>query len=289
MLGALRTSGVDLAKQMIKSTPLSPFAKQIYYRYKTAVGERHPIQNTKTSGAYSLERLGTEYGGWVFVDEKELYNSPIISAGLGEDASFDIEFAEKYNSEVTIVDPTPRAIQHFKEIKESLGSEKTKSYTQNGKEPVAAYDLSNINNTQLTLIEKALWNERTELEFYKPEIESHVSHSIANWQHDYSNETDYIEVQADTITSIINNQGINTGDIHLIKLDIEGAEIEVIEQMMDYGFTPRQILVEFDELHDPSNKAFERVSKAHNILLEKRYNLLYSDGVADFLYYREDD
>lgn len=88
------------------------------------MGERHPIQNTKTSGDYSLERLGTEYGGWVFVDEKELYNSPIISAGLGEDASFDIEFVEKYNSEVTIVDPTPRAIQQFKEIKESLGRKK---------------------------------------------------------------------------------------------------------------------------------------------------------------------
>lgn len=159
MLGALSISGVNLAKQIVGSTPLSPFLKKIYYRYKTAVGERHPIQNTKTSGDYSLERLGTEYGGWVFVDEEELYNSPIISAGLGEDASFDIEFAEKYNSEVTIVDPTPRAIQHFKEIKESLGRKKTKSYTQNGKEPVAAYDLSNINNTQLTLIEKALWNE----------------------------------------------------------------------------------------------------------------------------------
>jgi hypothetical protein len=134
-----------------------------------------------------------------------------------------------------------------------------------------------------------LWNERTELEFYKPEIESHVSHSIVNWQHDYSSDTDYIEVQADTITSIINDQAINKGDIHLIKLDIEGAEIEVIEQMMDYDFTPRQILVEFDELHNPSDKAFNRVSKAHNILLEKGYKLLYSDGVADSLYYREDD
>ena len=62
----------------------------------------------------------------------------------------------------------------------------------------------------------------------------------------------------------------------------------MIEQMMDYDFTPRQILVEFDELHNPSDKGFNRVSKAHNILLEKSYKLLYSDGVADFLYYRED-
>lgn len=289
MLNTVRASGVKLAKQIINSSPLSPFAKQMYRKYQTVVGKRHPIQNIQTSEKYSLERLGTEYGGWTFVDEQELYDSPIIAAGLGEDASFDVEYARKYNSKVIIVDPTPRAIQHFEQIKQSLGSQKTKSYTQNGKEPVVAYELSDINDSQLNLVQKALWNEQTELEFYKPEIESHVSHSIVNWKHDYSNDTDYIEVQSDTITSIINNQNIGKGEIHLIKLDIEGAEIEVIKQMMDCGFKPKQILVEFDELHNPSNKAFNRVDKAHNTLLESGYELLYSDGVADFLYYREGD
>lgn len=287
MLGTLRESGFKLAKQIIKSTPLESVIKPIYGRYKNIVERRHPIQNTETSKKHSFERLGTEYGGWVFVDEEELYDSPIISAGLGEDASFDVEFAQKYNSDVNIIDPTPRAIQHFEEIRESLGSEKSESYTQNGKQPVTAYDLSNIDNSQLTLIQKALWNERTEIEFYKPEIESHVSHSIVNWQHEYHNDTDYIEVQADTISSIVENQNIDIGSIHLIKLDIEGAEIEVIEQMIGDNFTPRQILVEFDELHNPSDKAFERVDRAHNTLLENKYELLYSDGVADFLYYRE--
>lgn len=59
--------------------------------------------------------------------------------------------------------------------------------------------------------------------------------------------------------------------------------------MMEYGFTPRQILVEFDELHNPSRKAFERVDRTHKLLLENGYKLLYSDGGADFLYYREND
>lgn len=288
MLGALRTAGVELIKQVIRPTPLSPLAKSIYNRYRIIVGERHPIQDTKTSEEHSLVRLGTEYGGWTFVDEPELNNSVIISAGLGEDASFDVEFAQKYDSEVIVVDPTPRAIHHFEKLKKSLGNEKTKSYTQNGKEPVEAYDLSKIDKSQLVLVEKALWNERTEIEFYKPEIESHVSHSIVNWQHDYDDDTDYIEVKADTITSIIDNQGISANDIPLVKLDIEGAEIEVIKHMIDFGFTPKQILVEFDELHNPSDKAFERVDKAHNLLLKNGYELIYSDGTADFLYYNEE-
>jgi hypothetical protein len=124
MIGKMRTSRLNFAKQLIKSTPLSPFIKPIYRRYETAVGKRHPIQNTKTPEKYSLERLGTEYGGWTFIDEKKLYDSTIISAGLGEDASFDVEFAQKYNSRVIIVDPTPRAIQHFEEIKRSLDRKK---------------------------------------------------------------------------------------------------------------------------------------------------------------------
>jgi FkbM family methyltransferase len=289
MLRELRKSEINFIRHIIAYIPVPTFVKQFYRKYKVAVGKRHPIQNTKTSKKYSLERLGTEYGGWVFVDNAELYNSPIISAGLGEDASFDLEFAQKYNSTVIIVDPTPRAIKHFEEIEQSFDSQKIKPYTQNSDGTVIEYDLLNINKSQLSLIPKVLWNEQTELEFYKPEIDSHVSHSIVNWQHDYSNDTEYIEVQADPITSIVNEQNINTDDIHLIKLDIEGAEIEVIEQMMDCGFTPRQILVEFDELHNPSNTAFERVDKAHNLLVQKGYELLYSDGFADFLYYRGDN
>ena len=42
-------------------------------------------------------KLGTEYGGWFFIDDKDLYGTTIISAGLGEDASFDIELINKYN------------------------------------------------------------------------------------------------------------------------------------------------------------------------------------------------
>lgn len=288
MLGALRTAGIELIKQIIRPTPLYPLAKSTYNRYRNIVDKRHPIQDTETSEEYSLARLGTEYGGWTFVDEPELNNSVIISAGLGEDASFDVEFAQQYNSKVIIVDPTPRAIHHFEKLKNSLGTEKTKSYTQSGKQPVEAYDLSKVDKSQLVFVEKALWDEQTEIEFYKPEIESHVSHSIVNWQHDYDDDTDYIEVKADTITSIINNQGISGNDIPLIKLDIEGAEIEVIKYMIDSGLTPKQILVEFDELHNPSDKAFERVDKAHNLLLKNGYELIYSDGTADFLYYKED-
>jgi len=270
-------------KSIIARTPFSPVAKKAYRHYLRITGKRHHIQDTNTSTEHSLIRLGTEYGGWTFVDDADLNNSIILSAGLGEDASFDIEFANKYDSEVIVVDPTPRAIQHFNKIMENINQKKSKPYSEGGKQPVDAYETSNIDESQLVLVEKALWDEKTKIEFYKPDIDSHVSHSITNWQHDYSNNTDYIEVQADTISSILESQEIN-----LIKLDIEGAEIEVIIYMMENRFYPKQILVEFDELHNPSEKAFERVDQAHKLLLENEYELLYTDGIADFLYHRSE-
>jgi FkbM family methyltransferase len=277
----------ELTKSIIERTPFSPAAKRVYYYYRRKVGLRHPIQDTSTKTEYPLVRLGTEYGGWTFIDDPDLNNSTIISAGLGLDASFDMKFADKYNADVIIIDPTPRAIQHFNNIINTIDQDREKPFTEGGDQPVEAYNTSGIDEAQLTLIKKALWDKETKIEFYKPEMESHVSHSIINWQHNYTDDTDYIEVQTDTIFSILESKKINKRQIKLVKFDIEGAEIEVISDMMEGDFCPNQILVEFDELHNPSKKAIKRVDRIHKLLAENGYVVIYTDGIADFLYFKE--
>lgn len=273
-------------KDIIKRSPLSPIAKRVRRSYLRLVGKRHHIQDTRTEEKYNLINMGTEYGGWTFVDEPSLENSTIISAGLGEDASFDVEFVNTYDSEVIIIDPTPRAIQHFEDIYNRVGEKGISQYSGDGSECVEAYNLSNVDKQQLSLVTKALWKENTEIEFYEPETKSHVSHSLISWQQNYSNKSEYIRVQANTIFSILDSQNIDMSDIELIKLDIEGAEIEVLLQMLEEDFYPKQILVEFDELHNPSDRAFKRVDQAHGMLLANGYELIYTDGVADFLYFK---
>src|SRR3569832_187068 len=71
--------------------------------------------------SYNLLRLGSCYGGWTFVEDPALCGSVMISCGLGEDASFDIEFAARFGAQVLLVDPTPRAIKHFEEISSKYG------------------------------------------------------------------------------------------------------------------------------------------------------------------------
>ncbi len=267
---------------ILQKLKLLTFAKNIYKLLK----KTHPIQNTKVDNSFNIIYLGTEYGGWNFVADDYLNGSTIISAGLGEDASFDIEFASKYNSKVIIVDPTPRAIIHYNKIINSIGNASNTNYLQKGEQPISAYDLSKITKNNLLLVDKALWNKDEKLKFYEPCDPEHVSHSIVNYQDHFKEGESFIEVNAITIESLLNELKLDKEEISLIKLDIEGAEIEFLVDCLNKGFKPRQILVEFDELTVPSKVGFNRVTKINELLIENNYKLIKTNGYADFLYYR---
>ena len=66
------------------------------------------------------KRLGSDYGGWNFIDKPYLKYTTIISAVCGEDVSFDIEFMNYYESNVIFIDPTPRSVDHLEKIKKML-------------------------------------------------------------------------------------------------------------------------------------------------------------------------
>lgn len=273
-----------MLKAFLKKTPIFPILKSFYKKIKKV--PRHEIQSSKTVSGFNIIHLGTGYGGWSFVDGEDLNGCTIISAGLGEDASFDVEFAAKYNAKVIIVDPTPRAIAHFNEIQKNIGNPATQRYSESGCQPITSYDLSGVKRNSLLLVAKALWNENKTLKFFEPTNPQHVSHSIINYQNNYSDNTKSICVDAVTPDSLLNDLRLKFSDIALIKLDIEGAEIEVLKRCMDVRLLPRQILVEFDELNIPSSKGFDRVTEVDELLKRNGYRLLKTDGQADFLYYK---
>lgn len=274
----------SMIRKLIKKNPFFLFARSIYRKFKQI--PLHPIQYSKNIDGLNIVRLGTDYGGWSFVDEKDLYGCTIISAGLGEDASFDVEFASKYNAKVIIVDPTPRAISHFRKIIEAIGEPSREKYSSSGCQPISAYDLSNVTEESFVLINKALWDRNAKLKFFEPRNPAHVSHSIINYQNNYSNDTPFIEVEAVTLNSLLADLNLEKDAIPLIKLDIEGAEIEVIKSCIASGVMPRQILVEFDELNAPSAQGFSRITEVDDLLKSSGYKIHFTDGQSDFLYCR---
>jgi FkbM family methyltransferase len=180
------------------------------------------------------------------------------------------------------VDPTPRAIRHCEEIEKRIGEPAAQSYSQDGKLAPGSYDLSKLVQGSLVLEPSALWVEATTLKFFAPPDASHVSHSIVNYQNDYRQDSPYIEVPATTLEDLIAKHGLER--LPLMKIDIEGAEIEVIKGMMAKSIHPRQLLVEFDEMNCPSARSRKNVEDVDGVLRKTGYECRYFDGHSNYFY-----
>ena len=231
-----------------------------------------------------LKYLGTPYGGWYFSEKSLPKKTTLLSAGVGEDISFDIEFLNNYNAKVYFVDPTPRSISHIDKVIENLGKQNSAEFDiKSGSQPIEAYNLSSIQRDDFLLIKKALYNQADfKIKFFKPTNEEFVSHSISNFQNQFSDKTEYIEVTTTTVENIIYQYEINHIDI--LKLDIEGAENQVIPNLLNKKIFPTQILVEFDEL---ATSFISPYLKALTIFLKLKlnsYDLVKTQQFPNFLF-----
>lgn len=110
-----------------------------------------------------------------------------------------------------------------------------------------------------------------------------MSFSINNWQNDYKKDTNFIKVETITVKNILNKFNIN--HLEMIKLDIEGAQVEVLKNMIEEKIFPNQILVEFDELNKINELAINRFLDVHQKLLTENYKLVKtSNNFPNFLY-----
>ena len=76
----------------------------------------------EASPTVPLTRLGTQYGGWCVPNTGLGPDDVVVSAGAGEDISFDLEIVKRFGCKVLVLDPTPRAIHHFQETKKAISN-----------------------------------------------------------------------------------------------------------------------------------------------------------------------
>lgn len=235
----------------------------------------------------AVSHLGTKYGGWYFIKPQSEEDLILISAGVGEDISFDIEFFNKFKSKIIFIDPTPKAISHLNDVIKYLGNPKTKEYDEtSGKQLVQSYDLTKIKKENFVLIEKALFNKnQLKIKFFKPKNKEHVSHSISNFQNNYKSDSEFIDVYTITLKEITKVNEINK--IEIIKLDIEGAENQVIPHMLKSNIYPKQLLVEFDELRTNYIKPYLKAFYIFTRLLLNQYQLIKIDDFPNFLFLKK--
>lgn len=213
------------------------------------------VDRSKLAQPEHLIRLGTAYGGWIIPREPALTESSICYlAGAGEDISFDCALAKLFCCCVRIVDPTPRAIKHFKELEQSIKEDS--QFPINGSN-IDFYDITASAFARLSFLPFGLADKDDEQMFYMPKNPAHVSCSIVNLQ-----KTDkYFTALCYRLTTLMTLQG--DVKIDLLKMDIEGGEYVVIKDLVASNTLPRILLIEFDEAHTPLDQDAGKRIKEH--------------------------
>ena len=238
------------------------------------------VDRTALLSHEKLLRLGTAYGGWIIPADSGLSaESTCYSAGAGEDISFDCALVERFHCQVRIIDPTPRAIEHFNQLSYAvkcgsmfpINNSKSDYYT------ITAEDLGRIQFLPVGLADRD-----AELKFFFPKNPLHVSCSTINLQ-----KTDqYFTAKCHRLLSIMRQQG--NVSIDLLKIDIEGAEYAVIRDLIASNIVPRLLLIEFDEAHTPlDSDAGPRIKQHIEALARAGLMCIAVEGSnASFIYAR---
>jgi FkbM family methyltransferase len=174
-----------------------------------------------------FERLGTPYGGWWVPKElRETANSfknrrILVSAGIGNDVSFDLEML-KLNFELIALDPLPRCIEYAQK-----------------KIPAASSRL---------IMPKGLWDQTGSAKFFSPKNKSHDSYSITNIQNVQG--SDFEDYQTiDVFELFVSEPRLTSVDNYVyLKMDIEGAELNVLNRITEKNIRVNVLAVEFDVL-----------------------------------------
>jgi FkbM family methyltransferase len=196
---------------------------------------------------------------------------------------------DKFNTNFVLVDPTPVSVDHYNKIINAAGIAKTKEYTLKPEREIEEYNLKKINSKNLVLINKALYNEERLVKFYHSPIKTNplndnFSHSINNWQSYYDKNKPYIEVETIKIQTIMKLYNILS--LPILKIDIEGAEHQVIDDMLKSKIFPSQILVDMDELGLITIYSYKKLVSIYNNLLNNNYNLIDTGDLRNFLFIR---
>lgn len=179
--------------------------------------DQRKVAHLKVNIKCNHKWYGTSYGGFYIHPDILNENSIIYSFGIGKDISFDLACIKNHNCEIHAFDPTPKSIDWINRQKLP------------GKFHFHNYGISN--------------SETGLVDFYLPVNPKGISGSIV--AHDAVDKGRTIKVLMKSFDDITNE--LRHNHIDVLKMDIEGAEYEVLEKIIESPVTIDQLLIEFHD------------------------------------------
>jgi len=200
---------------------------------------------------YSIKN--DEYGAWPIIHNFFKIPPKVYSFGVGDNISWDLNVIWQYKSIVYAYDPTPRSVEWIE--KQNLPDE-------------------------FKFIKIGISNHNGEEFFSFPKDDRHVSFK-KNIQSEYKSTS----FQVSTLDVLMKKNGHQS--IDLLKLDIEGFEYNVIEDIISKSIFPSILLVEFH--HRFGEFGLDQTRNAINKLKSSGYSVFYvSDNGEEFGFVKKD-
>jgi FkbM family methyltransferase len=181
--------------------------------------------------------LGTEYGGYEVLPEFVSEDAVVYSVGLGEDISFDLGMIERFGCTVHGFDPTPRSLAWLEK------------QARPERFLVHPFGLAEFDGVA---------------RFAPPSNPAYVSHSVLP-----GHAGDRIELPVKRLGTVMKELGHERLDV--LKIDIEGSEYAVLDDLLASELLPKQLLVEFH--HGMGGVALETTEASLDRLRDAGYRV----------------
>jgi FkbM family methyltransferase len=206
MLGSV-TQALGGVKRKTHSL-IGSYSSIIEHRFRCAIGnDIHP----RPSAPCNKAALGSGDGRWVICPDRLDSNSVVYSFGVGTDISFDLALIRRFGCAIHAFDPTPLALQWL-QTQTLPASFTVHPWGLAGHDGVAVFSLPEEHAVSFLMSTDGISKVRAECNVFR----------------------------FPTILAALGHQRIN-----LMKLDIEGAEYDVLDDLLAENASIDQLLVEF--------------------------------------------
>lgn len=194
--------------------------------------------------------LGNRFASWTFCPDPLREQAVIYSFGVGEDISFDLELMDRFQLEIHAFDPSPRSIDWVRQ--------------QDLKEGFHFYPYG-------------LAASDGNLSFSEPEEPGIQSLKLSRSIMDMETGKNIMELPVHRLSTIM--QKLKHDRIDILKMDIEGAEYEVIEDILSSAIPVSQLLIEFH--HRFEHIGIARTREAISLLNEADFRIFHVSGSGE--------